>query len=130
MKGKIPGKLASPLAASLGAFTATSPAVIAFFGVLRPAGIAAGLIVVPLSTFFMAVSIPAISMPSFISGAAGFILVPIQTILRVIVLTASHVPGIKAPLPAVSVVTIALAAAVFVFSRRRNAIRSYLDPFD
>ncbi|MDR2802710.1 MAG: ComEC family competence protein [Treponema sp.] len=52
-RGYIPEFAASPLSASLGAFLGTMAVSILFFGSLRPIGIAAGLIMVPLTTIFM-----------------------------------------------------------------------------
>jgi competence protein ComEC len=52
LRGRVPEFLAAPLSASLGAYLATQ-AVAAGFGVVRPAGALAGLIIVPLTTVFM-----------------------------------------------------------------------------
>jgi competence protein ComEC len=52
-RGYLPEFAASPLSASLGAFLGTMAVSILFFGSLRPIGIAAGLILVPLTTVFM-----------------------------------------------------------------------------
>ena len=52
-RGYLPGFAASPLSASLGAFLGTMAVSVLFFGSLRPIGIAAGLVMVPLTTAFM-----------------------------------------------------------------------------
>ncbi|MDR3191842.1 MAG: ComEC/Rec2 family competence protein [Treponema sp.] len=65
-RGKVPESLLSPLSASLGAFLATGAVTAAFFGVLRPVGIVAGLLIVPLTTVFM--------IGSLIWLASGFVL--------------------------------------------------------
>jgi competence protein ComEC len=52
-RGWIPSFILSPLAASLSAFLATMAVSALFFGELRFVGIAAGLAMVPLTTFFM-----------------------------------------------------------------------------
>ncbi|MDR0685473.1 MAG: ComEC/Rec2 family competence protein [Spirochaetaceae bacterium] len=52
-RGYVPDFAGSPLSASLGAFLATMSVSIVFFGSLRPIGIAAGLVMVPLTTVFM-----------------------------------------------------------------------------
>jgi competence protein ComEC len=53
-RGHLPDFAASPLSASLGAFLATMPICLLFFGSLRPVGIIAGLVLIPLTTVFMA----------------------------------------------------------------------------
>ncbi|MDR2842221.1 MAG: ComEC/Rec2 family competence protein [Spirochaetaceae bacterium] len=71
-KGKIPDIILSPLSASLGAFLATVSICILFFGELAPGGIAAGLLLAPLTTVFMvlamgylffAFTIPVLNIP-------------------------------------------------------------------
>jgi competence protein ComEC len=52
-RGYVPGFIASPLSASLGAFLGTMAVSVFFFGSLRPIGIAAGLVMVPFTTVFM-----------------------------------------------------------------------------
>ena len=68
-QGRIPKFLASPLSASLGAYLATQ-AVAAGFGMVRPAGALAGLVIVPLTTVFMIAVIAALP----ISFAAPFLM--------------------------------------------------------
>jgi competence protein ComEC len=106
-RGKIPEVLLSPFSASLGAFLATGAVTAAFFGVLRPVGIAAGLLIVPLTTVFM--------IGSLIWLVAGFVLAPVPgvpalfldplagilsflyRILEQIVSFASRTPGFASP---------------------------------
>jgi competence protein ComEC len=57
LRGRIPPVLLDPLSASLGAFTAAASVCAANFGVLQPAGILAGLVIVPLTTLFMVLSL-------------------------------------------------------------------------
>jgi competence protein ComEC len=64
-RGRIPEFLASPLSASLGAYLATQT-VAAGFGVIRPVGVLAGLVIVPLTTVFMIAVMAALPI-SFIS---------------------------------------------------------------
>jgi competence protein ComEC len=56
-RGKIPELLLQPLSASAGAFLATAGVTAFFFGDLRPIGMAAGLVMVPLITLFMITSL-------------------------------------------------------------------------
>jgi competence protein ComEC len=117
-RGMIPESLLDPLSASLGAFLATGAVTAAFFGVLRPVGIAAGLLIVPLTTLFMT--------GSLIWLVSGFVLVPglqslcrplawflsfLYRVLEQIVSAASRAPGFTSPgwIPV-------LAASLLVFS--------------
>jgi competence protein ComEC len=65
LRGRLPEFLASPLSASLGAYLATQT-VVAGFGVIRPVGVLAGLVIVPLTTVFMIAVIAALPL-GFIS---------------------------------------------------------------
>jgi competence protein ComEC len=68
-RGRLPEFLASPLSASLGAYL-TTQAVVAGFGVVRPSGAFAGLLIVPLTTVFMIAVIAVLP----ISFAAPFLM--------------------------------------------------------
>jgi competence protein ComEC len=132
-RGKLPAFLSQSLGASLGAFIATAPVSAAFFGILYPVGIIAGLILVPLTTVFM--------IAAMVCLAAAFLLPPLTAplgtalsalyeILSRIVLWAGRVPGIKTPGP-VPVLIVSLAAAVVLaaFSKRRFEKGRRLAPF-
>jgi competence protein ComEC len=111
-RGMIPESLLSPLSASLGAFLATGAVTAAFFGVLRPVGIVAGLLIVPLTTVFMIGSLiwlvsgfllalaPGLS-PGLQSSALGRlpagILSFLYQVLERIVSLASRMPGFVSP---------------------------------
>ena len=64
-QGRVPEFLASPLSASLGAYLSTQ-VVAAGFGVVRPAGALAGMVIVPLTTVFMIAVIAALPI-SFVA---------------------------------------------------------------
>lgn len=68
----LPPALASPLSASLSAFTATAPVSFCLFGCIAPAGIIASVVVSPLIGLFMAAS-----LVSVVSGLAFPPLVPL-----------------------------------------------------
>jgi competence protein ComEC len=61
LRGRVPEFLASPLSASAGAYLATQT-VAAGFGVVRPVGVLAGLVIVPLTTVFMIAVIAALPL--------------------------------------------------------------------
>ncbi|MDR2369878.1 MAG: ComEC/Rec2 family competence protein [Treponema sp.] len=115
-RGKIPEILLGPLSASIGAFIAAAPVTVYWFGVLRPAGILAGLLVVPLATAFMAGSLAFLAL-GFISPVLGEALVPLLSGLYraqdMVVRTAAAVPGMAAPDP-LPVLAAALAFTLFL----------------
>jgi len=51
--GRVPGFLSSPVSLSLGALAATTPLLLGLTGAFYPSGIAAGLLLVPLTTVFL-----------------------------------------------------------------------------
>jgi competence protein ComEC len=94
-KGWLPDFLANPLASSMAAFLVTSPVLAAFFGTIMPIGIAAALVIVPLSTLFMILSIIwfVVQNVPFLSSLIGKVLDFIYTVLDLMVLQAGKVPG-------------------------------------
>jgi competence protein ComEC len=115
-RGKIPEALLGPLSASLGAFIAAAPVTAYWFGVLRPVGILAGLLVVPLVTVFMAGSLAFFTL-GFIFPLVGKVLAPLLSGLYraqdMIVRAAAAVPGMAVPEP-LPVLAAALAFTVFL----------------
>ncbi|MDR2792661.1 MAG: ComEC/Rec2 family competence protein [Treponema sp.] len=61
-RGRLPDFLGQSLAASIAAFLATAGVSAAFFGVIKPFGIIAGLVIVPLTTVFMIGSLAALAL--------------------------------------------------------------------
>jgi competence protein ComEC len=139
-RGKIPESLLSPLSASLGAFLATSAVTTAFFGVLRPIGIVAGLLIVPVTTVFMIGSLIWLAL-SFALGLAPGILSSILSlplakilsflyrVLEWIVSLAARAPGFEGtgwiPVLALSLVILCLA---WYLERRRRIVLGRLIP--
>ncbi|MDR2784075.1 MAG: ComEC/Rec2 family competence protein [Treponema sp.] len=135
-RGKLPDFLGQSLAASIAAFIATAGVSAAFFGVINPFGIIAGLVVVPLTTAFMLGSILALVLV-FIAPAAlmwfdGALSLFYQGLERV-VSWAAIPPGVKAdPVPVMlaSLVIIALIFGVqylrmrFCLRALRSGVRS------
>jgi competence protein ComEC len=138
-RGKIPEFLLSPLSASLGAFLATASVTAAFFGVLRPVGIAAGLLIVPLTTVFMIGSLVwlvsgfAFSLagipPSVLGRPLAGVLSFLYRVLEGIVSFASRAPGFTSPgwIPVLSASLLAFSL-VWYLERRRRGIRGRLIP--
>ena len=135
LRGRLPGFLAMGFGASASAFFATAPLVTAVFGVLRPAGISAGLIAAPLSGVFMALSLLWLLLAKL--PLVGMIAEPILDLS----LTALHFviqwtigffarfPGIKTMPAAVCIITPLLIAGLYVFSLRQERYRNELAPF-
>ncbi|MDR2768061.1 MAG: ComEC/Rec2 family competence protein [Treponema sp.] len=127
LKGRLPDSAAKALGASLGAFIFTAPPAAAVFGVLRPAGIIAGLLITPLSTAFMALSLGAFFPRSaFLGGPLSLL----ESVIRRCVNAAARFPGVGVSLPPALIFSAALAAALVLAAKRRRLRRSYLAPFD
>jgi competence protein ComEC len=131
-RGRLPELLSQPLSASIGAFIATAAVSAAFFGVLRPVGILAGILIVPLTTVFMITSMiwlalnclfPLVSLP------AGFVLSVVYDILSRLVQAAGRAPGIAVSDPGLVFGLSAAAGALLILWTGRIKMRSYLAPF-
>jgi competence protein ComEC len=131
LRGRLPKWLAQPLAASLGAFCFTAPAVIAFFGILRPVGIAAGLAVVPLVSLFMALagSYLLVGFIPPIQYVLDGILNVVQGLLNRMVSLASLVPGIELSLSTALVLCPLCISLVLIAGGYCRKYRNYLAPF-
>jgi competence protein ComEC len=132
LRGRIPEFLASPLSASVGAYLATQ-AVAADFGVVRPVGMLAGLVIVPLTTVFMIAVIAALPI-SFISPFLmpylSMALTLFYALLERIVALAALVPGIAAHGWARELALTLLAAGLCIYpgypySLRRQSIAPF-----
>jgi competence protein ComEC len=132
-RGKIPELLLQPLAASLGAFLLTAGLTAVFFGSLRPVGMAAGLILVPLTSLFM--------IAALIWLALGFVLPPLAPLLGRglsllyglmddLVSLAAAAPGIPASRPLwVLGLSLGLSVLVIRLAARSGALKRRLSPF-
>ncbi|MFP3041646.1 ComEC/Rec2 family competence protein [Treponema primitia] len=99
LRGRLPELLASPLAASLGAYLATAAVVAAGFGIIRPVGLLAGLVIVPLTTVFMVGAMAALALSfisPFLTGIIGMGLTLFYSLLDHMVTLAARVPGLAA----------------------------------
>ncbi|MDR2796749.1 MAG: ComEC/Rec2 family competence protein [Treponema sp.] len=128
IRGMIPEVLVQPLAASLGAFIATAAGTTWFFGSLRPMGMLAGLIIVPLTTLFMLAALAAWILPG---NYLGVILTILYDILKGVVSLAAQVPGIPLSDPLmVGVLSLGVSGTLMVLSYRQTLLRRKLAPFD
>jgi competence protein ComEC len=139
LRGKIPPFLLDPLAASLGAFTATASVSAASFGMLQPAGILAGLAVVPLTTLFMILSLGFLGLDlafPFLARQLGAVLSLLYRALEKLTAFSSGAPALvlESPGGAFSfgawtlVFSILLAVLVFVLAERRRLAVNRIPP--
>jgi len=131
-KGKIPALLLQPLSASLGAFIATAGVSAWFFTDLRPVGILAGLILAPLATVFMALSIVWLGL-DFIIPRLSFLLGKILSFLywlmeKTAALSAAA-PGVKANPFLILFLSLLITVTILWLDRRRRIIAGRLEPF-
>jgi len=131
LKGNIPDSLSNGLGASIGAFLATAPITAAFFGILYPAGIFAGLVAAPLSSAFMALSIAWLALANIplLGTLLDWLLKLLQILLQWSVSLFARLPGFSASTITVCLVTIAVIAVVVVLAERLERYRSYLASF-
>jgi competence protein ComEC len=132
-KGRLPDFFARGLSASLGAFIATAPVVVLFFGTLKPIGILAGLLIAPLASLFMILALAALVaafLPFPLWDILDLILSGFYRFLEFVVSLAGQVPGFKLsnPVP-VLVVSILLWLFVLFIKKqddiRRNSVASF-----
>jgi competence protein ComEC len=138
LKPYLPASLANSLGASAGAFFVSAPAVIVFFGILRPAGIAAGLIAAPLSGIYMALSLAwlgAVNIPPNIPLLGIFPEIILDRLLGRLLFFMewsislfARLPGIAASPWAICFV-IPVAAGILLLAKRQEQHRNDLAPF-
>jgi competence protein ComEC len=132
-RGKIPGVALRPLAASAGAFIATAPVSVFFFGLLRPVGILAGLIIVPLTGLFMVLSMAWFVLSLTLPVPAGLL----GTALSLLYHTLSRLAGLASRFPPLSgigtvpaaLVSAGLSVCLMLLDRRLRRFRNRIDPF-
>jgi competence protein ComEC len=137
-RGKLPEAAGQPLAASLGAFIATAAVSVAAFGVLWPGGIAAGLVIVPLSTLFMILAIAFLGVSFLLPPLAGLLAGPLALalsglyeLLGAAASLASWIPGISGVSPAlVGVLSLVLALGIPYIQARYARWREKIAPLD
>lgn len=132
--GTLPETIAQPLSASLGAFIAAAGATAAFFGVLRPIGILAGLIVMPLTTLFMVCALILLVLDGILPCITPFLevfLSFIYAILKQLISLGALVPGISVddPVPVLAS-ALGLSAVCIAVWVRQHLLRRKFVPFD
>jgi competence protein ComEC len=132
LMGKIPALLLQPLSASLGAFIATAGVSAWFFTSLRPVGILAGLVLAPLASVFMILSIAWLGldliMPvlSFLPGKALSLL---YLLMEKIAALAAAAPGIKANPFLIIILSLLITVTILWLAWRRRITAGRLEPF-
>ncbi|MDR3162115.1 MAG: ComEC/Rec2 family competence protein [Spirochaetaceae bacterium] len=133
-RGLIPPAIAQPLVASLGAFIATAGISAAAFGVLRPVGIGASFVIVPLSTCFMIAAIAYLGASFLLPPLGGLLSSLLSLLYRILEETAAlaaRVPALELRRPlVVSLLSVVLVIALVWFQARHKAWRERLLPFD
>jgi competence protein ComEC len=132
-RGKAPSFILQPLCASLGAFLATAGVCAFFFGILRPAGLVTGLVLVPLTTVFMIGGLGALALDLISPVLSGFLTMPLSLLYRLMektVFIGSRLPGITASHPLVILVlSLVLSLALMWFAYRRRLAKNRLPAF-
>ncbi|MDR0668540.1 MAG: ComEC/Rec2 family competence protein [Treponema sp.] len=136
-RGRIPPVLLGGLSASLGAFIATASISAASFGSLQPAGVLTGLVIVPLTSLFMVLTIVYLALDPFLPFLARLLGLGISALYRgldALVGFSAGFPGIALGLDPSGTVTpsarfsvlgvsLLLAGLIFAVARRRAAVR-------
>jgi competence protein ComEC len=129
--GKIPDFILQPLAVSCGAFLATAGVTCFAFGVLAPAGIITGLIIVPAATLFMIVSI--VWLVFDMVSLSGIINIPLSLLYQFTektVFFAGRIPYISVSRPfSILMLSLVLSLAVIFLEYRSREKRLTLQPF-
>ena len=132
-KGRIPDFFLLPFSASLGAFIATAGVTAFAFGVLRPVGLLAGLVLAPLTTVFMIGSIAWLALDLISPVVSSLLHWPLSLLYTAMDKTASVsalAPGINANPHLVLWLSLAVMAVTVWFDFRRSAAAGRLAPFE
>ena len=129
--GRIPDFLLNPLAVSCGAFLATAGVTCYVFGIIAPAGIIAGLVVVPATTVFMIGSIIWLVLDMFsFSGFLNFPMTLFYQFMEQTVFLTGRAPGISPARPFLVIgISMALSLLIVALEYRRRTAMLRLQPF-
>ncbi|MCL1959823.1 MAG: ComEC/Rec2 family competence protein [Spirochaetes bacterium] len=129
--GKVPDFLTQPLAVSCGAFLATAGVTCFAFGVLAPAGIITGLVVVPAATVFMIGSIVWLVLDTVsLSGIINMPLYLVYQFTEKTVFFAGRIPYFSVSKPfSILMLSLVLSLAVIFLEHRSRERRLTLQPF-
>jgi len=131
VSGKVPNFIIQPLSASAGAFLATAGVTCFVFGVIAPAGIVTGLVLVPLTTVFMTGSMLWLLLDIF--SLSGFLNLPLSLLYRLmekIVSLSGNIPALASINPVLIFTLSVMLSLLIVFleyKRRVSLLR--LEPF-
>jgi competence protein ComEC len=131
-RGKIPAVLLLSLSASVGAFLATAGVTAWFFGILRPVGIVASLILTPLTTVFMVGSMAWLALNLLAPSLSPLLSYPLSLLYQIMERTAfvaARMPGIKAPPWLVLTLSLLCIALILWFDIRRRLTANRVEPF-
>jgi competence protein ComEC len=131
-KGKMPAVLLLSLSASLGAFIATAGVTAWFFGILRPVGIIASLVLTPLTTVFMIGSMAWLAINLALPALSPLLSYPLLLLYRLMDRTAffaALTPGIKGQPWLIISLSLLSMAVIFWFEYRRRQTANRLEPF-
>jgi competence protein ComEC len=133
LRGILPSIIRSPISASIGAFLATAAVSAAFFGVLRPIGLLAGMILAPAATVVMVGGLAWLVLDTLWTPL-GFIvdkgLELVSFLTHELVTISARVPGM--PIGSAILVTwvsLAACALLLYLQSYRNMTRNRLEPF-
>ncbi|MDR0465266.1 MAG: ComEC/Rec2 family competence protein [Treponema sp.] len=128
--GKVPDFLLQPLSLSAGAFLATAGICSFTFGIISPAGIIAGLLIVPLTTIFMIGSIIWLFLSIFsLSFPLSFPLSLLYNLMESTASVTGNLPGVSANPYLVLGLSLALSVLMVVLEYRRRKAMFKLQPF-
>jgi competence protein ComEC len=116
----------------VGAFLATAGVTAWFFGILRPVGIVASLILTPLTTVFMVGSMAWLALNMLAPSLSPLLSYPLSLLYRLMERTAfvaSKMPGIKAAPWLVLTLSLLCIALILWFERRRRLTINRVEPF-
>jgi len=134
LDGLLPTFVRTPLAASIGAFVLTAPVAVAFFGSLRPVGILAALVLVPLASLFMVAALAYLVLAAVLPFAAYPLALALSVLYRLndlIVRIAAGAP--EWPLGSTAgalALSLAVSVLLLYLRYRVDQTRMRLDPFD
>jgi competence protein ComEC len=131
-KGKIPAVLLLSLSASVGAFLATAGVTAWFFGILRPVGILASLVLTPLTTVFMVGSMAWLALNLLAPSLSPLLSYPLSLLYQIMERTAfvaASLPGIKAAPWLVLTLSLLCIALIWWFERRCRLTINRVEPF-
>jgi competence protein ComEC len=131
-KGRVPAALLLSLSASLGAFIATAGVTAWFFGILRPVGIIASLVLTPLTTVFMIGSLIWLALNLVLPLPPALLGYPLSLLYRLMEKTAffaAQMPGIKGQPWLIISLSLLSMAVILWFEYRRRSAENHLEPF-